>query len=206
MSRADWLQGLRSQLRIPPRSRAGVRARIPASRPASLEDLEGRVLLSVTANSDGYSVIHDRTLTTNSPGVLGNDRLRTFPVWEMDFGTLPEVREGIATRRVKWDRKYQKKHGIRTGLAQGLPDGCAAHLDRLSKRIYRSLSLSGYARLDYRLRADGSVFVLEANANPNISHKEDFADSALNAGIGYPDLLQKLIALGRGYRAKWRDD
>ena len=46
-------------------------------------------------------------------GVMGNDRLRTFPVWEMDFGTLPDVREGIATRRVKWDRQYQKKHGIR---------------------------------------------------------------------------------------------
>ena len=111
-------------------------------------------------------------------GVLGNDRLRTFPVWEMDFGTLPEVRAGIATRQVKWDRKYQKKHGIKTGAAQSLPDGCAAYLDRLSKRIYRTLSLSGYARLDFRLRPDGSIFVLEANANPNISHQEDFADSA----------------------------
>ncbi|HEX2493031.1 MAG TPA: hypothetical protein VHK24_04590, partial [Steroidobacter sp.] len=35
-------------------------------------------------------------------GVVGNDRLRTFPVWEMDFGTLPEVMAGIAPRKVKW--------------------------------------------------------------------------------------------------------
>ena len=139
-------------------------------------------------------------------GVLGNDRLRTFPVWEMDFGTLPEVREGIATRRVKWDRKYQKKHGIKTGLAQGLPDGCAAHLDRLSKRIYRTLSLSGYARLDYRLRADGSVFVLEANANPNISHEEDFAESAEAAGVDYESLLEQILRLGQNYQAAWRAD
>ena len=119
-------------------------------------------------------------------GVMGNDRLRTFPVWEMDFGTLPDVRAGIATRRVKWDRKYQNKHGIKTGAAQSLPDGAAAYLDRLSKRIYRALSLSGYARLDFRLRPDGSIFVLEANANPNISHQEDFADSAEAAGVDYP--------------------
>ena len=97
-------------------------------------------------------------------GVLGNERLRTLPVWEMDFGTLPDVMAGIATRKVKWDRRYQKKHGIRTGAAQKLPDGCAAYLDKLSKRIYRALSLSGYARMDFRMRPDGSVFVLEANA------------------------------------------
>jgi D-alanine-D-alanine ligase len=139
-------------------------------------------------------------------GVIGNDRLRTFPVWEMDFGTLPEAMAGIATRKVKWDRRYQAKHGIRTAAAQSLPNGCAAHLDRLSKRIYRSLSLSGYARLDFRLHPDGTVYVLEANANPNISHREDFADSAEAAGVDYSTLLEQIIRLGCNYRAAWRVD
>ncbi|MFO7326781.1 MAG: D-alanine--D-alanine ligase, partial [Pseudomonadota bacterium] len=35
-------------------------------------------------------------------GIIGNDRLTTFPVWEMDFGSLTEVQAGIATRKVKW--------------------------------------------------------------------------------------------------------
>src|SRR5690606_33918564 len=47
-------------------------------------------------------------------GVAGNERLTTFPVWEMHFGTLPNM-ASIATRKVKWDLKYQRKHGIRTG-------------------------------------------------------------------------------------------
>lgn len=139
-------------------------------------------------------------------GVLGNDRLRTLPVWEMDFGTLPDVMAGIATRKVKWDRRYQKKHGIRTGAAQNLPDGVAAYLDKLSKRIFRSLYLSGYARMDFRMRPDGSVFVLEANCNPNISREEDFADSALAAGIEYPALLELIIRVGNNYQAAWRAD
>jgi D-alanine-D-alanine ligase len=139
-------------------------------------------------------------------GVMGNDRLRTFPVWEMDFGTLPDAMAGIATRKVKWDRRYQKKHGIRTGAAQALPEGGAAYLERLSKRIYRSLSLTGYARMDFRLRPDGSVFVLEANANPNISHREDFADSAEAAGVEYPALLEQILRLGSNYQAAWRVD
>jgi D-alanine-D-alanine ligase len=138
--------------------------------------------------------------------VLGNDRLRTFPVWEMDFGTLPDVMAGIATRKVKWDRRYQKKHGISTGAAQSLPEGCAAYLDKLSKRIYRSLYLSGYARMDFRMRPDGSVFALEANANPNISFQEDFADSAQAAGVDYAALLEQIIRLGLNYQAAWRGE
>ena len=136
-------------------------------------------------------------------GVLGNERLTTFPVWEMDFGTLPEVMAGIATRKVKWDRRYQKKHGIRTAAAQNLPDGCEAYLHKLSKRIYRALYLSGYARMDFRMRPDGSVFVLEANANPNISYQEDFAESARAAGVEYPALLEQIIRLGCNYQAAW---
>jgi D-alanine-D-alanine ligase len=138
-------------------------------------------------------------------GVLGNDRLRTFPVWEMDFGTLPDVMAGIATRKVKWDRRYQHKHGIRTGAAQALPDGCASYLEKLSKRIYRALYLTGYARMDFRMRPDGSIFVLEANANPNISHHEDFADSAQAVGTDYPTLLEQIMRLGCNYEAAWRD-
>jgi D-alanine-D-alanine ligase len=138
--------------------------------------------------------------------VLGNERLRTFPVWEMDFGTLPEVMAGIATRKVKWDRRYQKKHGIRTGAAQSLPDGAATYLDKMSKRIYRALYMTGYARMDFRMRPDGSVFVLEANANPNISREEDYADSAKAAGVDYPSLLEQIIRLGANYQAAWRVD
>jgi len=137
-------------------------------------------------------------------GVMGNERLRTFPVWELDFGTLPEVMAGIATRKVKWDRRYQEKHGIRTAAAQSLPEGMESYFDRLSKRIYRALSLSGYARMDFRMRADGAVFVLEANANPNLSHDEDFAESARVAGLDYAGLLEQLIRLGSNYQAAWR--
>jgi len=137
-------------------------------------------------------------------GVIGNDRLTTFPLWELNFGTLPDVMAGIATRKVKWDRKYQLKHGIGTGPALDLPDGLALRIGQLARRIYRALCLSGYARIDLRLKPDGSVFVLEANANPNLALTEDLATSALSSGVGYDALLDRIMRFGISYQAAWR--
>jgi D-alanine-D-alanine ligase len=72
------------------------------------------------------------------------------------------------------------------------------------KRVYRSLSLSGYARIDLRVTDDGRIYVLEANPNPNLSFGEDFAESAEAGGIGYEELLQRILQLGLNYQAEWR--
>jgi D-alanine-D-alanine ligase len=138
-------------------------------------------------------------------GMLGNERLTRMPVWEMRFGSLPESLPAIATRKVKWDRAYQKRYEITTRAADDLPPAVLHQLDRLSRRIYRALHLSGCARIDFRVRSDGSVFMLEANPNPNLAREEDFAESAQAAGMGYKELLERIMTLGRNYRVEWRD-
>ena len=128
-------------------------------------------------------------------GVMGNDRLQTFPVWEMSFSKMPENNWKIATERVKWSVKYQKKHGIDTAVAT-LPDDIAAKVQHLAKRVYRALDLSGYARIDLRLKVNGELSVIEANPNPQLAHGEDFAESAQRAGVTYAKLIEKIIGLG----------
>ncbi len=136
--------------------------------------------------------------------VLGNRRLQTFPVWEMLFTKAPDDMPNIATERVKWDAEYQKKIGIETRAAEDLPPGTAERIAKLCKRIYRMLSMSGYGRMDLRLTADGRVYVLEANPNPNLSYGEDFAESAAKIGISFEVLLQRIINLGMRYQAEWK--
>ncbi len=128
-------------------------------------------------------------------GVMGNDRLQTFPVWEMSFSKMPENNWRIATERVKWSVKYQKKHGIDTAVA-ALPDDLSAKVQHLAKRVYRALDLSGYARIDLRMKADGELSVIEANPNPQLAHGEDFAESAQRAGVTYAKLIERIIGLG----------
>ncbi len=135
-------------------------------------------------------------------GILGNMRLQVFPVWELFLGGLPDEVQRIATARVKWNPNYQKKYGITSGLAQGLPSEAQERIQHLAKRIYRALNLSGYARIDLRLDTEGRVYVLEANPNPEVAQREDFAESAREAGTRYKNLLQKILNLG----IQWRPD
>ena len=137
-------------------------------------------------------------------GVMGNERLTRLPVWEMVFGSMPDSLAAIATRKVKWDKRYQAKYGITTHAAADLPPPVLTALDRLSRRIYRALGMSGYARMDFRVTPQGQVYVLEANANPNLETAEDFAESARAAGTPYGELLERVMDLGLKYRAQWR--
>ncbi|WP_182866234.1 D-alanine--D-alanine ligase family protein [Rhodopirellula sp. JC639] len=136
-------------------------------------------------------------------GVIGNQRLQTFPPWEMDFGKMPSDTARIATSQVKWNRKYQEKHGITTHEATDLDGEMGEKIQKICKRVYRALNMSGYARMDLRLSHSGEIHVLEANANPNLEYGEDFAESAERAGIEYSMLLQRILNLGLRYKAAW---
>ena len=165
---------------------------------------------SVVANDDQLNkrvqFIHDTIMTPAIVeqfidgrelyvGVMGNDRLQVFPVWEMSFAKMPENSWRIATERVKWSVKYQKKHGIDTKEA-GLTDEVKAKVQHLAKRVYRALDLTGYARIDMRMTADNQLYVIEANPNPQLAQGEDFAESARRAGVSYARLIERIIGLG----------
>ncbi|MCB0346356.1 MAG: hypothetical protein KDD66_14650 [Bdellovibrionales bacterium] len=137
-------------------------------------------------------------------GVLGNVRLNTFPPWEIVFPDLPESSMPIATNRAKWNRKYRLEHKIHSRAAYKLPEAVEKQIPAFAKKIYRTLFLTGYARLDCRLRSDGTLFCLEANANCDLSLDDEFALSGDKAGISYPELVQKIISLGLQYKPAWK--
>ncbi len=131
-----------------------------------------------------------------SVSVIGNQRLQVLPPWELFMNKLPPDSMPIATERVKWNLDYQEKYGIRLGPATRLADDVKRKLERTSRRIYRALNLSGYARIDYRLDKDNNFYFLEANANPDISSDEELASAAKAARVEYPALIQKILNLG----------
>jgi D-alanine-D-alanine ligase len=129
-------------------------------------------------------------------GLLGNERVQELPVWELNFDGMPEQARHIATERLKWSATYQKRNRIDSGPAHELAPEVQKRISHVCRRVYRALMLNGYARIDLRLDAEGRVWVLEANPNPQISRDEDFAQSARSLRLGYRKLIQRVLDLG----------
>jgi D-alanine-D-alanine ligase len=129
-------------------------------------------------------------------GIVGNVRYEILPVWELLFENMPPGAVSIATAHVKHNTEYQQRRGIYQQAASDLPDSLRDHIVRTSRRIARILDLDGYNRVDYRLSAEGKLYFLEANPNPDIAHTEEFASAAEASGKHFPDLIQRILVLG----------
>ena len=129
-------------------------------------------------------------------GLMGNSRLTVFPIRELVFREVPPNEPKIATYRAKWDEEYRKRWGLQNQFAEGLEPALVAHIEQTCKRIYRLLTIDGYARIDLRLTAANEVYFIEANPNPILAEDEDFALAAGQAGLPYPQLIDRIIRLG----------
>ena len=125
-------------------------------------------------------------------GVMGNKKLTTLPIWELQFKNVEEPEKEIYSRRAKWNEKYRNRKGIDNGPAK-LDKALEDKILKTCKKTYQLLELSGYARIDLRVREDGKIYVLEVNPNPNIAEDDEFAKSAKFAKIKYPELIESLL-------------
>ena len=129
-------------------------------------------------------------------GVLGNDRLVALPPIELVFEKMPANAALIATAKVKHDVAYQAKRGIALKAAEDIGADVRERIARFAKRIYKTLELDGYARIDFRLSSDNVPYFLDANPNPDISDGEELASAAALVGMSYGDLISRILSLG----------
>jgi D-alanine-D-alanine ligase len=127
---------------------------------------------------------------------MGNARLTVFPLRELVFRDVPPNEPKIATYRAKWDEEYRKRWGLQNQFPEDLPPALIAEIEDVCKRIYRLLTIEGYARIDLRLTADNKIYFIEANPNPILAEDEDFAQAAAKAGLPYPQLIDRIIGIG----------
>jgi D-alanine-D-alanine ligase len=128
--------------------------------------------------------------------VLGNHKLDVYPIRELVFKEVPPDEPKIATYRAKWDEEYRKKWGLQNQFAEALDPVLAKEIVQTCKRIYRLLTIDGYARVDLRVTPANEIYFIEANPNPILAADEDFAQSALKAGLSYPQLIERIIRTG----------
>lgn len=128
--------------------------------------------------------------------ILGNQRLQALPIRELVFKEVPPDEPKIATYKAKWDEEYRKRWGLQNQFAEGLEPALIRAIEQTCKRIYRLLTIDGYARIDLRVTPANEIYFIEANPNPVLAADEDFAQSALKAGFAYPQLIDRIVRFG----------
>ena len=134
-------------------------------------------------------------------GVLGNSQIKVLPPWELTFGDLADGGHPIATRNVKFSKKYCEKHGVKRGLAKSIDDATLKKISNVCRGAFKALKLNGYARMDLRLNERGEIYFLEVNPNAELANGECLANAARHAGMSYEQLIAKILSLG----LSWKD-
>jgi D-alanine-D-alanine ligase len=128
-------------------------------------------------------------------GVIGNEHPEALPAIELDLSKLPEGMPRIAGAEVKWGKGTRAYRDTKSAIADGLPEETAALLQQTAIAVYQALELRDYARIDMRLRPDGRVAVIEANPNPWLASKAEFAMAARKSGRNYTQLIEEILDL-----------
>jgi D-alanine-D-alanine ligase len=132
-------------------------------------------------------------------GILGSyESAQALPLVELDLSKLPEGVPKIASYDVKFEKETQVHKLTKSHLANDLDEETVKKLQDTGLAAYRAVKLRDYGRIDMRLTAKGEVYVIEANPNPWLSSKQEFAMAAKASGRSYADLIGEIVEMARG--------
>jgi D-alanine-D-alanine ligase len=126
--------------------------------------------------------------------LVGNgDALTALPMHEVDFSAMPAGAPHIVTYAGKWEPSSQEYKGTRSVRAE-VSDDVAARCAAAARAAFFALELSDYARVDLRLAADGTPYVIDVNPNCDLSDGAGVCRAASFGGLAYPDLIERVVA------------
>jgi D-alanine-D-alanine ligase len=122
-------------------------------------------------------------------GILGDDIL---PIAEIDFGQMPKGMWHIVSYRSKWETGSDEDLGAKPNCPADLSEDLANELAVIARAAWHVAGGEGFGRCDFRIDASGRPWLLEVNANPDISPNAGLARMAGVAGIEYSQLIRRI--------------
>jgi len=128
--------------------------------------------------------------------ILGSyESTRALPLVELDLSKLPEGLPKIASYDVKFEKHTEAHRLTKSAVATDLDEETVTRLMETAIAAYRAVKLRDYGRIDMRLTPKGEVYVIEANPNPWLSSKHEFAMAAKASGLSYTQLIGEILGL-----------
>ena len=117
---------------------------------------------------------------------------REFSVAVVDGKAYPVVEIAPLEGFYDYKNKYSAGSCVETCPAD-LSASLTKEMQMYAEKGYEALNLQAYARLDFLMEEDGSMYCLEANTLPGITPTSLIPQEARVIGMNYPQLCEKLI-------------
>jgi len=124
--------------------------------------------------------------------LAGPEGPQVLPPAEMRFLAGWPQEDCVLTYASKWVPGGLADQNTRRSFLDQEPE-LADLLSQAALAVWRVFGLSGYARVDFRLDADGAPQIIDVNANPCLAPDAGFAAAAQQAGLGYDAVVARIV-------------
>lgn len=125
----------------------------------------------------------------------GPDGPQILPIPEIHFLDFPADKPRIIGYAAKWAAdSFECRHTVRRFIDPHREASLCEQLGQVALRCWNIFQLRGYARVDFRVDADGRPWVLEINANPCISPDAGFAAALAEQNISYSEAIRRIVS------------
>jgi len=126
--------------------------------------------------------------------LAGKDGPLTLPPAEIVFEDYPDDKLRIVGYRAKWEKaSYEYHHTPRRFEFSPQDAALLMRLEQTAKNCWRVFGLGGYARVDFRVGADGQHWILEINSNPCLSPDAGFAAAVEQSGLTFAEAVERIL-------------
>jgi D-alanine-D-alanine ligase len=122
-------------------------------------------------------------------GIVGDE---IMPIAEIDFADMPKGMWHIVSYRSKWETGSDEDLGAKPNCPADLPETLASELTQIARTAWNIVGGEGYGRCDFRIDQSGRPWLLEVNANPDISPGAGLARMAGVATMTYSQLIRRI--------------
>lgn len=122
-----------------------------------------------------------------------DDNLQVLPISAITFEAFPDYHDRVVSFDAKWNPESEAYRLTGVQCPAVLEPALKRRIEKVALATYRALRLRDYARVDMRVR-NGVPYVLDVNANPDITMEGGFARSARAAGYDYGQAVTRILS------------
>ncbi|MDR3630896.1 MAG: hypothetical protein P4L42_11210 [Desulfocapsaceae bacterium] len=116
-----------------------------------------------------------------------------MPLAEIDFSGFPDDLHRIVGYQAKWDPQSIEYQETKRVFPDHLPWHFASQLASVALECFHLFGLRDYGRVDLRLGANNTIYVLEINANPCLSPDAGFPAAVIESGKTYTEMVDNFL-------------